>query len=74
MPRNSHSARDAESPYTAASRLRKNAVVTSLTLDPEAKQLLREMAGPKTLGAFVSGLIRAEQARCEERQRLRELH
>jgi hypothetical protein len=45
-----------------------NAVPTTLTLDPEAKRLLRTMATSKTLGAFVCGLIRAEAARREQRQ------
>lgn len=60
-----------DSPFTAAGRLKRNAIVTNLALDPEAKQLLIEMAPPKSYGAFVSGLLRAEKARVEERQRLR---
>jgi hypothetical protein len=35
--------------------------------------MLREMASGKSFGAFVSGLIRAEAVRKEERQRLRRL-
>jgi hypothetical protein len=48
-----------------------NAAPTTLSLDLDAKQLLREMATGGTMGAFVSGLIRAEKARREERDRLR---
>jgi len=48
-----------------------NAVPTTLSLDADAKQLLREIATGGTMGAFVSGLIRAEMTRREERARLR---
>ena len=48
-----------------------NAAPTTLSLDPDAKQLLRAMTTGGTMGAFVSGLIRAEMARREERTRLR---
>jgi len=50
-----------------------NVAVTCLSLDREAKLLLREMATGKTLGSFVSALILAEAARREERRRLRDL-
>lgn len=59
------------SPWTQEARRMKNGVATNLNLDVEAKELLREMAPPKSYGAFVSGLIRAEKARLEERRRLR---
>jgi hypothetical protein len=50
-----------------------NSIPTTFTLDVEAKHMLREMASGKSFGAFVSGLIRAEAVRKEERQRLRRL-
>jgi hypothetical protein len=50
-----------------------NVAVTCLSLDREAKILLRQMATGKTLGSFVSALILAEVARREERKRLRDL-
>ena len=59
------------SPWSKEARLKNNVVVTSISLDPEARRLLGEMASPKSMGAFVSGLILAEQARREERQRRR---
>jgi hypothetical protein len=48
-----------------------NAAPTTISLDADAKALLREMATGGTMGAFVSGLIRAEKARREERARFR---
>ena len=60
-------------PITAPAGRRPMVVPSTLTLDVEAKHLLRQMAGGKSLGAFISGLIRAEAARQEERQRLRRL-
>jgi hypothetical protein len=62
-----HRAKRAEQRYAGRS---KNAVPTTLSLDVEAKRLLRDMTTGGTMGAFVSGLIRAEAARREERQRL----
>jgi hypothetical protein len=46
--------------------------VKALSLDRDAVRLLAEMAPtPKTYGAFVSGLLRAEYARREERAKRR---
>jgi hypothetical protein len=60
-------------PIKASTGRKANAIPTTLTLDVEAKHLLRDLATGKTFGAYVSGLIRAEAARKEERQRLRRL-
>jgi chorismate synthase len=49
-----------------------NAKPQTRTLDPDARELLRAMATGKTLGAFVSGLIRNEAMRREERARLKQ--
>ena len=45
-------------------------VPTTITLDVEAKELLKTMTSPKTYGAFLSGLIRAEAARKTARQQV----
>jgi hypothetical protein len=46
---------------------------TSLTLDDDAMQLLRQMApGRKKYGTYVSSLLRSEAARQEERRRAKE--
>lgn len=50
-----------------------NAKPQTLTLDPDARELLRAMATGKTYGAFISGLIRTEAARREERRRLKQV-
>jgi hypothetical protein len=51
-----------------------NAIPTTVVLDRDSKDLLRQMTtGRKSYGAFVAALIRAEWARIEERRRLREL-
>ena len=60
-------------PVRAPAGWKSNSIPTTFTLDVEAKHMLREMASGKSFGAFVSGLIRAEAARKEERQRLRRL-
>jgi hypothetical protein len=64
-------------PITAPSGRKSNAIPTTITLDPEAKYLLRELATGKSYGAFIAGLIRGEAARKEareaERQRLKRL-
>jgi hypothetical protein len=47
--------------------------VINVTMDREAAALLRQWApGGKDLGRFIARLVYAEQARREERQRLRE--
>jgi hypothetical protein len=44
----------------------------NLTLDADISEMLRQYApSPKTQGRYVSGLVRADVARKEERQRLR---
>jgi hypothetical protein len=64
-------------PIKAPAGRKSNAIPTTITLDPEAKYLLRELATGKSYGAFIAGLIRGEaarkEAREEERQRLRRL-
>jgi hypothetical protein len=60
-------------PIKAPSGRKSNASPTTITLDPEAKYLLRELATGKSYGAFIAGLIRGEAARRDERQRLRRL-
>jgi hypothetical protein len=62
-----------QGPIKAPPSRKGNSVPTTVTLDAEAKTLLRELATSKTFGAFLSGLIRAEAARQETRRRLREL-
>jgi hypothetical protein len=49
----------AHKPRKASPQLR-GGVPTTLQLDPYAKALLREMATPRTMGQFVSGLIVTE--------------
>ena len=74
MPANTSSApRRNQRPIQAPAGRKSNAIPTTLTLDPEAKYLLRELATGKSYGAFISGLIRGEAARRDERQRLRRL-
>jgi hypothetical protein len=47
-------------------------IARTLTLDDDASELLRQFAPSyRTQGKFVSSLLKAEQARREERQRLR---
>jgi hypothetical protein len=60
-------------PIKAPAGRKPNAIPTTVTLDPEAKHLLRELATGKSYGAFISGLIRGEASRRAERQRLRRL-
>jgi hypothetical protein len=60
-------------PRRRPQKTRPPASPTTLQLDVEAKQLLREIAPRRSMGAFVSGLIWAEVARREERERLRRL-
>jgi hypothetical protein len=49
-------------------------VARNLTLDCDASELLRQLApSHRTQGKFLSSLLKAEQARREERQRLREV-
>ena len=67
-----HSAKRPARKQTSAVTRHANAVPTTLSLDADAKALLREMATGGKMGAFVSGLIRAEMARREERARLRQ--
>ena len=53
---------------------KQNAIPTTVVLDIDAKHLLREMTtGGKSYGAFISGLLRAEWSRIDERRRLRRL-
>lgn len=53
---------------------RGNTVPCTLALDRHAYELLRTLApSARTYGVFVSGLLYAEVARREERQRLRQL-
>ena len=78
MPaKTSLTARRNQLPIKAPSGRKSNAIPTTVTLDPEAKYLLRELATGKSYGAFLSGLVRAEaarrEARKEERQRLQRL-
>jgi hypothetical protein len=52
--------------------IQRRGVAKNLTLDHYAAALLEDLApGPRGLGIFLSGLIREEYARREERQRLR---
>jgi hypothetical protein len=74
MSANPSPARGRRRPIKALAGRNQNSIPTTLTLDPESKHLLREMASSgKSYGSFVSGLIRAEWSRMQERQRLREL-
>lgn len=50
---------------------RRGSLSVSLQLDKDAYELMKEMCGNKSRGAFVSGLIRAEHARQHERWKLR---
>ena len=52
---------------------KRRGVVHTLTMDPDASELLRELTpSKKAHGRFLSELLRAEKSRREERQRVRE--
>lgn len=51
----------------------KIASTACLRMDREARELLRAMAGKKSMDAYVATLIHREAARLEERQRLRDM-
>jgi hypothetical protein len=62
-----------QGPIVAPAGRKPNSIPTTMVLDVESKYMLRELAGSKSHGAFVSGLIRSEFARQAERRRLRNL-
>ena len=66
--------RGQERPIKAPAGRHPNAIPTTVVLDMDAKHLLRQMTtGSKSYGAFISGLLRAEWSRIDERRRLRQL-